>query len=117
MSLRVRPCWRRKARRRWARLRSGNEDEAEEGAGVVGGEFLGELLAQPIGGVVEEEGRIGVEDFIDEVEGVSLAVGGLSGLVRWQEELGETVGDAGGKVPPSYALRATDGRWLVTRGS
>ena len=78
----------------------GHENEAEESAGVVGGELLGELLAQPVGGVVEEKGRIGVEDFIDEVEGVSLAVDGLSGLVGGEEELGETVGDAGGEVPP-----------------
>lgn len=130
-----------------------HEDEAEEGAGVVGGELckgvgcpstpLGISAPQkaPLGSapfdcaqdrrglryaatslrerakIMEEEGRIGVEDFIDEVEGVSLAVDGLSGLVGWEEKLGEAVADAGGKRLPSYALRATDGRWLVTRDS
>jgi hypothetical protein len=111
-----------------------HENEAEESAGVVGGELckgvgcpstsLGISAPQKARGlryaatslrerakIMEEKGRIGVEDFIDEIEGVSLAVDGLSGLVGWQEKLRETVGDAGGEVPPSYALRATDGRW------
>ncbi len=123
-----------------------HEDEAEEGAGVVGGELckgvgcpstpLGISAPQkaPLGSapfdcaqdrrglryaatslrerakIMKEEGGVGIEDFINEVEGVSLAVDGLSGLVGWQKKLRETVGDAGGKVPPSYALRATDGR-------
>ncbi len=99
-----------------------HENETEEGAGVVGGELCKGVgcPSAPLGisaslreraKIMKEKGRIGVEDFIDKVEGVSLAVDGLSGLVGWEEELGETVGDAGGKVPPSYALRATDGRW------
>ena len=128
----------------------GHENEAEEGAGVVGGELckgvgcpstpLGISAPQkaPLGSapfdcaqdrrdrrgfryaatslrerakIMKEEGGIGVEDFIDEVEGVSLAVDGLSGLLEGEEELGEAVGDAGGKRLPSYALRATDDRW------
>lgn len=120
-----------------------HEDEAEEGARVVGSKLckgvgcpstpLGISAPQkaPLGSapfdcaqdrrdrrglrytatslrvrakIMEEKGRIGVEDFIDKVEGVSLAVDGLSGLVGWQEKLGETEGDAGGKRLPSYAL-------------
>ena len=108
-----------------------HEDEAEEGAGVVGGEFCKGVgcPSTPLGisaslreraKIMKEKGRIGVEDFIDEVEGVSLAVDGLSGLVGWEEELGETVGDAGGEVPwvvtrDSWVV--TGDSWVVTRDS
>ncbi len=87
-----------------------HEDEAEESAGVVGGELLLELAADGRWGMVEEEERVGVGEEVQREGLLGCTLEHLLKAVRGEEELGETVGDAGGKVPPSYALRATDGR-------
>ncbi len=86
-----------------------HEDEAEEGAGVVGGEFLLELAADGRRRMVKEEERVGVGEEVQREGLLGCTLEHLLKAVRGEEELGETVSDAGGERSPSYALRATAG--------